>query len=228
MPGPTYGFSSSATWAAGSGTTQNVPIHASAAVGDLCIIVVAQNGAAANNATAPAGWTKKYQTGNTWGDVYAMQTVFYKTLVSGEPGSNIAITFATATRGGGSSHSYVGALTSGDPFQGDVANESATSAQPVSLSVVTTEDTTLFTTITNDTITITATAPTSFTRRHTTPTTHDPGHVADWVNKVAGTYGVQWTLSANNRNNPWAAGIKGAAVPLPIIKSQHIDRPSRW
>ena len=201
----------STTWAATTGTTKNLLIPSGATVGHLGVIVVGVNGAASNDITI-SGWTRKYITTLTgWGDTFAMMAVFYKEIQSGDPGSNAVISIPQQPRGGASIHTFLNGLVGADPFEDPDFDESASSAQPVSLSATATDKSAAITAITNDSTSITATEPSGFTRRHTTPGGTDPGHVAVKESVDTTTENAQWVLSATNRNNPWMAIIKGAS-----------------
>ncbi len=210
MAAPTYVASASTTFA--SGTSQSLTIPSGAAVGDLMIVAVGVNGNASNDTTMPAGWTRKYQTTlSGWGDTYAMLSIFYKRVASGEPGTSVTITLGVSNRGSANMQVYNGAVATGDPFDAFGTVEGTSSSDPATVTFTTTVETTLYTAITIDSTSVTLTTPTSFTRRYTTPSGSDRSDSADWVSQAAGSKTVTWTRSANNRSCVFGGGIKGAS-----------------
>lgn len=210
MAAPTYVASASTTFA--SGTSQTLTIPAGAAVGDLMVVAVGVNGNASNDTTMPAGWTRKYQTTlSGWGDTYAMLSIFYKRVASGEPGASVTITLGVDNRGSANMQVYTGAVAAGDPFDAFGTVEGSSSSTPAEVTFTTTVETTLYSAVTLDSTSVTLTTPTSHTRRYTTPSGSDRSDSADWVSQAAGSKTITWTRSANNRACVFGGGLKGAS-----------------
>lgn len=88
-----------ATVAASDGTTvtissTTIAVHASAAVGDVAILVVDWE-AVATTFTNPSGWTSRSGPDST---ISSQSQVYTKTLVSGDIGSTLTLTFSATTR----------------------------------------------------------------------------------------------------------------------------------
>jgi hypothetical protein len=204
----------STSWAASSGTAKTLLIPSGATVGHLGLIVVATNGGASNNHSI-AGWTRKHQTTLlSWGDTYCMISLHWKKLVSGDINANAALTLGAALRGGCSSHTFANAEVDSDPFVDPKISESASSAQPVTLtcSTVGVAESALLTILEKDTTTLTTTPPTGFTRRHDPGTTNEAGHVAVKESVGPGSNAHAWTMSTTNRNTEYLVAIKAAAA----------------
>lgn len=165
-------FSAAGTPATGT-TALTVVIPAAAAIGDVMVLSVISSGGSATNVTGTTGntgWTVLDSATDAGGAPEPTVTILWKACVSGDAGSNVVCTFASApatTVGVINTYSGVDNVT---PFEAHSAAFDATggSTAHVSPTIVTTKDTDWILTAFGDRSGSTWTPPAGFTERSDT------------------------------------------------------------